>query len=53
MPDTKPRTALTDDEQEKLMRESLESRALFDQWLEGEKGTEQAKFAGQLLALTE
>lgn len=29
-----------------------ESRALFERWLEGKKGTEQAKFVEQLLALT-
>lgn len=29
-----------------------ESRALFEAWLEGKKGTEQAKFVEQLLALT-
>jgi len=31
---------------------AAESRALFEQWLEGKKGTEQAKFVEQLLALT-
>lgn len=30
-----------------------ESRALFERWLEGKRGTEQAKFVEQLLALTE
>ena len=30
-----------------------ESRALFERWLAGKKGTEQAKFVEQLLALTE
>ncbi len=30
-----------------------ESRALFERWLEGKQGTEQAKFVEQLLALTE
>lgn len=30
-----------------------ESRALFEKWLEGKQGTEQAKFVEQLLALTE
>ena len=29
-----------------------ESRALFERWLEGKRGTEQAKFVEQLLALT-
>jgi tRNA(adenine34) deaminase len=29
-----------------------ESRALFEEWLEGNRGTEQAKFVEQLLALT-
>ncbi|MBC8102440.1 MAG: nucleoside deaminase, partial [Cytophagales bacterium] len=29
-----------------------ESRALFEQWLKGKEGTEQAKFVEQLLALT-
>ena len=32
---------------------AAESRALFEQWLEGKKGTEQAKFVEQLLALTD
>ena len=32
---------------------SAESRALFERWLEGKQGTEQAKFVEQLLALTE
>ena len=31
---------------------SAESRALFEQWLRGKEGTEQAKFVEQLLALT-
>lgn len=30
-----------------------ESRALFEQWLRGKEGTEQAKFIEQLLALTD
>jgi tRNA(adenine34) deaminase len=30
-----------------------ESRALFEKWLQGKEGTEQAKFMEQLLALTE
>jgi len=30
-----------------------ESRALFERWLEGKQGTEQAKFVEQLLALTD
>lgn len=30
-----------------------ESRALFEQWLKGKEGTEQAKFVEQLLALTD
>lgn len=29
------------------------SRTLFERWLEGKRGTEQAKFVEQLLALTE
>jgi len=32
---------------------AAESRALFEDWLEAHKGTEQAKFVEQLLALTE